>query len=152
MEQPRLYIYYIRKDKKPMMKFQAALLYFISFLAIFLLLVFQINRVHSLIFISLYIALIIFWIVSLFISIRKSNKKIKNARLEINNEQVILYNAAEVQDSIHLTDIENIKRTRLGIKLESKNVTRFDVFISRNYERIDEIETLIAERVKAMVV
>jgi hypothetical protein len=138
-----IHTYQIDPKKAPAYKRQTNISLLVPYLFPIGLIVYQLVRTgYDYRFIILSIAITLIALILLFLSIKKSNKRIDTMMLAVSDETVTLTELGKREKQIKIGDTD-VK----GIELKGKSTSKNAFIIAQEFEKFDQIKKLIEAKV-----
>ncbi|OKS89555.1 hypothetical protein [Mucilaginibacter polytrichastri] len=143
-----IHTYHTDPKKTPALKRQTNISLLVPYLFPIGLIVYQLVRTgYDYRFVILSIAISLISLILLFLSIKKSNKRIDTMTLAVGDDVVTLTELGKREQQINIADITAVDITAKGIELKGKSTSKNAFVIAQEFEKFDQIKKLIEAKV-----
>lgn len=143
-----IHTYRIDPKKAPAYKRQTNISLLVPYLFPIGLIVYQLVKTgYDYRFIILSIAITLIALILLFLSIKKSNKRIDTMTVAVSDDTVTLTELGKREKQINIADITAVAIDVKGIELKGKSTSKNAFIIAQEFEKFDQIKKLIEAKV-----
>ncbi len=143
-----IHTYQIDPKKAPAFKRQTNISLLVPYLFPIGLIVYQLVRTgYDYRFIILSVAITLIALILLFLSIKKSNKRIDTMKLAVSDETRTHTELVKREQQIKIADITAVSNHAKGIELKGKSTSKNAFVIVQEFEKFDQIKKLIEAKV-----